>query len=361
MTDKAAGWYGPSRRKKERNWQMKHSNLYYTCKKDGIYELCEKATGVRNQFGIDFFRYNTMIYDGKTGFRICAEDELPVFLEKHVASKEAYDELLKAEMQRAGLGLSPRYTQPDVRREPVPRNENRVLERQIGSKSKHYFTRTDTLENGVELFLKDADKALGLYSQLLYIRLNGWMVGWGSLGRKDEIVEELSAPNFDPLQVLLDQHEKEMADTQHWANPSLGDLFGCREAVEARNKPIREAWEAKRQRDMAEREAAELAREQEQEQAYRTAIAEAEQKLLSGEVVQEADINGSSLLLQLFRENNINVPLRTQGWIRSSLVSIQRKGDDNATYYYRRSDSSVIGEYIMKLIKVLEEKMGDTE
>ena len=341
---------------------MKHSNLYYACRKDGTYELCEKAMGARNQFGIDLFRHTRKIYDGKTGFYLCSENELPAFLKNRVTSREAYDAMLQTAMDRAGAGLSPRYTQPDVCREPIPHNENRVLVRQIGSKAKHYFTRTDILENGVELFLKDTDMALGIYSQLLYIRLNGWMVGWGTLGRKDEIVEELSAPNFDPLQVLLDQHEREMADTQHWANPSLGDLFDCREEVEARNRPIREAWEAKRQRDMAEREAAELAREQEQEQSYRAAIAEAEQKLLRGEVIRETDINGSSLLLQLFRENNISVPLRTQGWIRSSLVSIQKKGEDDATYYHRRGqNSSVIGEYIMALIHALEEKRGETE
>jgi hypothetical protein len=205
--------------------------------------------------------------------------------------------------------------------------------------------------------LKEKDMACEEYSQMLYARLDGWMVGLGRLDRKDEILQQLCAPDFDLRQTLLKRFEAMLADSRCWADPGLSDLFDRRDEAEAHNQPIRDTWEAEKQQEAADYEAAELARAQEQEQAYRAAIAEAEQKLLRGEVVQGADIYGRSLLLQLFRENNISVPLRTQGWIRSSLVSIQRKGDDNATYYHRRGkDSSVIGKYIMELIHALEEK-----
>jgi len=334
---------------------MKHSNLFYIHQKDGTYQLCEKATGVRNPLGVDIFRHAGTIYDGKTGFRVCPEKDLPAYLQSRITTGEQYDALVQAVIDKDGL--SPRYTQPDVRREPGPRNESRVLERAIGSKSKHYFIRTDVLENGLEIFLKEKDMAREEYSQMLYSRLDGWMAGLDTLDRKDEVLRQLLSPDLNLRQTLLERFEAMLADPKRGADLGLADLFGRRNEAEAHNQPIREAWEADRRQKAANDEAAELSRKQEQDQEYREAIADAEQKLLRGEVVRAAEINDSSLLLLLFRENNIKVPLRTQGWICSSLASIQRKGEDNATYYHRRGkDSSVIGEYIMKLIHVLEDK-----
>ena len=333
---------------------MNHSNIYYTYQKDGTYTICEKATGVRNALGIDIFRHNGKVYDGKTGFGLCAEDELSAILQNRITSKEQYEALLQPAIEKSGL--SPRYTQPDVRREQPQRDENRVLSREYGGKSKHYFTRHDVLENGLGIFLKETDLGREEYSKLLYVRLDGWMVGMGSMSHKDLVYQQLTAPEYDLRQTMLEKLDAMLADPNSWADLALAEFFSRTAEAEAHNAPIRAAREANRQRERAERERAAAEREQQQQEAYQTAITEAEQKLLRGEKVWNADINGQNLLLQLFRENNIGVPLRTQGWIVSSLACIQRVSGDDATYWRRGSTSSVIETYILKLIHVLEEK-----
>jgi len=334
---------------------MKHSNLYYVLQKDQTYKPCKKATGMRNPLGVDIFRYDGMAYDGKTGLGLCPADEVLSTLQKRCTSKEQYDELIQPAIVKHGL--TPRYTEPEVRREQLfPRDMNRTLERVSGSKSKHYFIRIDTLENGLEIFLLESNMACEPYDQMLYTKLNDWMVVLDSLSRKDAVYQKLSSPGFDLLQVLLDKLEAALANPQIWVDPGLGDLFNRRAEADAHNKPIREAREDEQRLEDAAREAAAAAHEQQLEQAYRTAISTAEQNLINGQVVTATDIDDRSLLLQLFRENNITLPLRTQGWVRSSLTRIQRKGDDNATYYHSGANSSVIGEYIMQLIHVLEAK-----
>lgn len=56
---------------------------------------------------------------------------------------------------------------------------------------------------------------------------------------------------------------------------------------------------------------------------YTSAIREAEQNILAGKEVVNQDINGKSLIMQLFREHGISVPLKTQGWIINTLHSIR--------------------------------------
>jgi len=339
---------------------MKHSNVYYILEKDGTYKPCEKATGVRNPYGIDIFRHMGMISDGKTGCGICSESEWPAVLKNRITIKEQYEALLQKSIER--FGLSPRYTQPEVRHEQLyPRDENRVLSRECGSKTRHYFYRLSTLENGLELFQKESEMIRGIESQMLYARLNGWMVCLDKMTRKDITYQTLRSSGFDLHQMLLDNFEAMLADPQRWADFGLADLFDRRAEAETHNQPIRDAREAERQRDRAARDEAEAEREQRQQEAYQAAITEAQQKLVIGEVVQNIEIIGSSLVLQLFRENNVAVPLRTQGWIISSLVSIQWNGDDGLSYRYRGSKSSAIYRLIEELVKVLEHKHQEND
>jgi len=334
---------------------MKHSNVYYTLEKDGTYKPCEKAKGVRNPFGIDIFRHKGTISDGKTGCGVCSESEWPAVLKNRITSKEQYEALLQRTIER--FGLSPRYTQPEVRHEQLfPRDENRVLSRECSSKSKHYFYRISTLENGLELFQKESEMSRGIESQMLYARLNGWMVCLDTMTRKDFTYQTLTSPGFDLHQTLLEKFEAMMADPQRWADFALADLFDRRSEAEAHNQLIREAREAERQQDRAARAEADAEQERLRQEAYRTAIAEAERNLLKGKIVLNADINGCSLVLQLFRENNVDVPLRTQGWIISSLVGVQWNGEDGLSYRYHGSKSSAIYRLIEELMQVLENK-----
>lgn len=114
-----------------------------------------------------------------------------------------------------------------------------------------------------------------------------------------------------------------MAAPDRWADLGFANLLGRREEAEAHNAPI---W-AERQRQAklreAELEAQARQREQELQDRYTSAIREAEQNILAGKEVVNQDINGKSLIMQLFREHGISVPLKTQGWIINTLHSIR--------------------------------------
>ena len=50
------------------------------------------------------------------------------------------------------------------------------------------------------------------------------------------------------------------------------------------------------------------------------------------------EINGKSLIMQLFREHEIPVPLKTQGWIikRCTASAIPRKADSGTTVIIKK-------------------------
>lgn len=78
------------------------------------------------------------------------------------------------------------------------------------------------------------------------------------------------------------------------------------------------------------------------EQEYAQAIQKAEKALLAGETVSNTQINGKSLVLQLFREHNIDLPLRTQGWVNHSLEFFSYKDSViQVRYCGHRSESFI--------------------
>jgi len=65
--------------------------------------------------------------------------------------------------------------------------------------------------------------------------------------------------------------------------------------------------------------------------------------------------------LQLFRENDIDLPLKTQGWVKSSLAAIYHDSDYGWNYRYYGRESTVIEGYINKLAAAVEAKHQRSE
>jgi hypothetical protein len=58
----------------------KHSNVFYIYEKIGEqtgYKAVEKAKACKNEFGLDLFRYNNRVYEGRTGLGFITEHESP--------------------------------------------------------------------------------------------------------------------------------------------------------------------------------------------------------------------------------------------------------------------------------------------
>ncbi len=128
--------------------------------------------------------------------------------------------------------------------------------------------------------------------------------------------------------------------------------------AEAHNAPIREARKREREQHDAEREAKRAEEEAAAKEEYETAIRDAETKILNRQTVYNSKLGGDkSLILQLFREHSIAVPLKTQGWIKKSLHDIYfHEGDCEWSYHYYGKPSTVIHEYLARLAAAVETK-----
>jgi len=78
---------------------------------------------------------------------------------------------------------------------------------------------------------------------------------------------------------------------------------------------------------------------------------------MAGKEVINREINGKSLIMQLFREHEIPVPLKTQGWIINSLHSIRYKpqnGEWHYRYFKGSRDSTKMFDLLSKLSAAIQ-------
>lgn len=94
----------------------------------------------------------------------------------------------------------------------------------------------------------------------------------------------------------------------------------------------------------------------ETEKKYKSAISRMERAILKKETVSNKVIGDKNLIVQLFRENGIEPPLKTQEWIKTALVQIYCNSDDNWTYRYKLN--SGINEFIDDNLNKLVEAIG---
>lgn len=115
----------------EVNIASKHSNVFYIYKGKSGFEPVEKATVCKNPYGIDLFKRKGNVYEARSELRFITETELP-YLDlkiKPLGGVEKFNERINEAL--AKTGESPRYTQPDERKQdifpPNPMKENTVL------------------------------------------------------------------------------------------------------------------------------------------------------------------------------------------------------------------------------------------
>lgn len=107
----------------------------------------------------------------------------------------------------------------------------------------------------------------------------------------------------------------------------------------------------------AQQDAREQQLAQERQARYDSAIREAEGNIMAGKEVINREINGKSLIMQLFREHEIPVPLKTQGWIINSLHSIRydpKIGEWNYRYFKGSRNSTKMFDLLSKLSAAIQ-------
>ena len=108
-----------------------------------------------------------------------------------------------------------------------------------------------------------------------------------------------------------------------------------------------------------EREANRIAKEQVAKTEYEQAIKTAENKIINKQTVSNTSIHGKSLIMQLFREYEISIPLKTQGWIIKALHSIEfdeKRNSWSYRYFKDSSNSTVFSKYLTLLVSAIQAK-----
>lgn len=131
--------------------------------------------------------------------------------------------------------------------------------------------------------------------------------------------------------------------------------------------------EQERNEREVKREAEEQSYVEEQNKKAEEIISQAEQAIINKQNVQNKDVtiykskyesNTTSLILYLMKKHNINIPLKTQGWINRALTTItyDEEGDNYGYRYYNSSaDSTTFYKYLNQLILKIKEKYGTIE
>lgn len=334
----------------------KHSNVFYVYKGETGFEAVEKATGCKNGFGLDLFRYKGNVYEGRSGLRFITEAELfnLDFKIKSVGGIEKVNE--RIEQQIAKTGESPRYTRPDERKKdifpPDPEKENTVFAKD-GYGKKHYYHRFYN-ENGIELFTLQNAKE---FNRTVFVQCEGYMLSIDQYHRFEEVLKWLGGLENGVKGEVERLFNESMANPSRWADPCFANILGRTDEAKAHNQPIREAREREYQQRDAEREAQRIAGEQAAKAEYEQALKSAESKILSRDKVINDDVQGKSLIMQLFREHEIAVPLKTQGWIINSLCDIYyNENRESWSYHYTGNNSTVFRNYLSRLVSAVQTK-----
>lgn len=267
---------------------------------------------------------------------------------------EKVQKLIADSLERTGL--SPRYTRPDEKKKdifpPKEKDENRVFAKDLMG-NKHYYYRFYN-ENGIELYTMEKKRE---FFQTVYIPCDGFMVGIDQRHRLEEVLKWLPTLEHGIRGEIERVFNQSMEAPDRWADLGFANLLGRYEEAKAHNAPIA----AERQRQADERRAQQDAREQqlaqERQARYDSAIREAEGNIMAGKEVINREINGKSLIMQLFREHEIPVPLKTQGWIINSLHSIRydpKIGEWNYRYFKGSRNSTKMFDLLSKLSAAIQ-------
>ena len=303
---------------------------------------------------MDLFTYNGKVYEGQTGCVVLQRlEDWPVQVSKLQSENglEQFNTIVENVMK--SVGLSPRYTRPDERKEDLfpkkKKDENIVFAKSTYDGKKHYYYRFYN-ENGIELF--SLKNETGDYRSI-YVLCKGLMVNIGhSYHRLDEALKWLSGLENGIIGEIERVFNESISNLNRFADYGFANILDRVDEAKAHNEPIIEARERKREQEAKEHQANRLAEEAAAAAEYEQAIVNAEQSIRRKEKLLNTHIQGKSLIMQLFRKYGINVPLKTQGWIINSLHDIYCYDSNKWSYHYCGNDSTVFTKYLERLVAI---------
>ena len=181
---------------------------------------------------------------------------------------------------------------------------------------------------------------------------------WSDEQRKWVGVRPTEAQLDEILPQIAMRFESDMANPTKWAMYQHAAVLNRIDDAEAHNVPVRELREVEREQ---RREAAEQEKQEQERQfqvKYDSRIDEIAKAIENGEVISvghnEYTFGGKNPVLDLFRLYDVELPLRTQGWVNTGLAEIT----ENSYRYYsskNKGNSTTFSRYLKNLREAIKE------
>ena len=176
---------------------------------------------------------------------------------------------------------------------------------------------------------------------------NKWVNVRPTEAQLDEVLPQISA-----------QFEQDMATPTMWAKYQHAAVVNRIDDCEAHNVPVREMRDTEREQRRLAAEQEKLEQEKRFIEKYDAKIDAIAKAIEKGEDISvrydEYAFGGKNPVLDLFRLYDVELPLRTQGWVNTGLASI--KGDSYRYYKSKKQrDSSVFMKHLQTLKRAIEE------
>ena len=209
----------------------------------------------------------------------------------------------------------------------------------------------------------------------IFINLGFVFMGTGRTLDKHDTIERIKDGTKHLIALMIDdyrQHITKCLNNSQFINVAEIKL------MELAGEPIEyiQTLEDHRQKviDLREQESKEREQKKEaEEQAYITEqnnktesiVDNAEKSIVNKQPVKNIEItiyksqynnNTTSLILHLMKKHNINVPMKTQGWINQALSTINYNDEYgwSYTYYNSSADSTVFHKYLHQLVEAVK-------
>lgn len=187
------------------------------------------------------------------------------------------------------------------------------------------------------------------------------MVRIGYADQQEEIIKKLSEEGIpDYRSAMQEEVDKCMADPHAWVHLGYAAFLDRLDEARKHNQVVRDERDAEREVQKMRCEQEEQERLAESEKKFQDTLNKAEMALLNHQrLVDDKGLRGTSLFLHLFRRHCIAVPLKTQGWIKSALVSVDyNQAQENWVYQYYSSHrpSATFSIQLQQLVNSIRRK-----
>jgi hypothetical protein len=331
------------------------------------WEAAQDAKIYKNTYGLDLFRIEKNISEGKSGFKICDIDKLDSIVQQYGIDK--INQIIQQHIDK--YGLSPRYTRPDeTKKEVFHIEEQSKQDKGIIAmdcyKNRHRYMSVYN-ENGIEFFVEQRNK--DEFNATLFICVNGYMVGIEQKHRLEEAIKRMNEINEQGgiIQFITDKINQAFADPKRWVDEGMAIILDREEEAKEHNKTIRVIREQEREEEDQKRKAEHKAEVDAVSQKAKEQIKKAVNIIKNGGKLPNAEIkicygdtiyecNTYSIINHLATLYNVNIPIKVKGWINGSLTAVEIENGEAVRYWRNGNPSTTFFQYMNDLIFAVQNK-----